>query len=129
MSLEERAAYLQNLKEQACLDPVDARARLLSELTDTVSMLCHRIYSIDSVVNGLNETLDEVQELLSYDFDVEETDESAIQMGVDEYYDDSNNSLYAVKCPQCGEKFAEDEHSLRNGFSCPGCGEKLIQED
>ena len=55
MSLEERAAYLQNLKEQACLDPVDARARLLSELTDTVSMLCHRIYSIDSVVNGLNE--------------------------------------------------------------------------
>ena len=66
MSLEERAAYLQNLKEQACLDPVDARARLLSELTDTVSMLCHRIYSIDSVVNGLNETLDEVQELLFF---------------------------------------------------------------
>ena len=74
MLFEDQAAYLQQLKTEAGLDLDNPRQRLLSELTDTVSLLCHQIYSLGAVVDGLNETLEEVQTLLSYDFELEETD-------------------------------------------------------
>ena len=129
MNFEEQAANLQKLKAQAAMDPNDARSRLLSELTDTVSMLCHQVYSLGAVVDGLNDSLEEVQEVLSYDLNVDEADEDGNLLGVDEYYDGSETPLYEVKCPQCGDKFAVDEQTLRRGFSCPGCGEKLIEEE
>ena len=129
MNFEEQAANLQKLKAQAALDPNDARSRLLSELTDIVSMLCHQVYSLGAVVDGLNETLEEVQEVIFYDTDMDGADEDGNLLGVDEYYDGSETPLYEVKCPQCGDKLAVDEMTLRRGFSCPGCGEKLIEEE
>jgi hypothetical protein len=54
MLFEDQAAYLQQLKTEAGLDLDDPRQRLLSELTDTVSLLCHQIYSLGAVVDGLN---------------------------------------------------------------------------
>ena len=129
MNFEKQAANLQKLKAQAALDPNDARSRLLSELTDTVSMLCHQVYSLGAVVDGLNETLEEVQEVIFYDTDMDGADEDGNLLGVDEYYDGSETPLYEVKCPQCGDKLAVDEMTLRRGFSCPGCGEKRIEEE
>ena len=129
MNFEKQAANLQKLKAQAALDPNDARSRLLSDLTDTVSMLCHQVYSLGAVVDGLNETLEEVQEVIFYDTDMDGADEDGNLLGVDEYYDGSETPLYEVKCPQCGDKLAVDEMTLRRGFSCPGCGEKLIEEE
>lgn len=128
MTLEEQAAYLQQLKETVGLDTNDPKQRLLSELTDTVSLLCHQIYSIGAVVDGLNETLDEVQQVLeAFEYDEPEEDEDGDLLGVDEYYDGSETPLYEVKCPQCGDRFAVDEDTLMKGFSCPTCGERLMQ--
>jgi len=129
MNFEEQAENLQKLKVQAAMDPNDARSRLLSELIDTVSKLCHQVYSLGAVVDGLNQTLEEVQEVISYDTDMDGADEDGNLLGVDEYYDGSETPLYEVKCPQCGDKFAVDEQTLHRGFSCPGCGEKLIEEE
>ena len=95
------------------------------ELTDTVSLLCHQFYSMDAVVDGLGETLEVLQEQLM-DFELEETEDG---MGVEEYFDDQERSLYEVKCPQCGERFAVDEASLLKGFACPTCGEHLIKAE
>ena len=50
-------------------------------------------------------------------------------MGVDEYFEEQERSLYQVKCPQCGDQFAVDEQSLVKGFQCPTCGEHLIQAE
>ena len=127
MLLEDQAAYLQQLKEKAGLDLDDPKQRRLSELTDTVSLLCHQIYSVGAVVEGLNETLEEFQEFMSYDYEVDE--ESDGELGVDEYYDGSESPLYEVKCPQCGDRFAVYELTLQRGFTCPSCGEKLIQAE
>ncbi len=41
MKLEEQAAYLQQMKAEAKLNPDNAKEKLLMELTDTVSLLCH----------------------------------------------------------------------------------------
>ena len=128
MTLEEQAAYLQQLKESAGLDLTDPKQRLLSELTDTVSLLCHQIYSIGAVVDGLNESLDDVQQQLE-EFGLSEEDEDGGVLGVDEYYDGSETPLYEVKCPQCGDRFAVDENTLSKGFSCPTCGERLMQAE
>ena len=112
MKLEEQAAYLQQLKQEAALDATKPKQRLLMELTDTVSLLCHQIYRLDALSDGFGETLEQLQEL-----------------GVDEYYDGAERHLYEVKCPGCGERFAVDEASLIKGFSCPTCGEHLIQAE
>lgn len=125
MRLEEQAADLQAMKEAAKLNAANPKEKLLMELTDTVSLLCHQFYSMDAVVDGLGETLEVLQEQLM-DFELEETEDG---MGVEEYFDDQERPLYEVKCPQCGEKFAVDEASLLKGFACPTCGEHLIQAE
>lgn len=125
--MEEQASYLQNLKEAAQLDLSDPKQRLLAELTDTVSLLCHRVNLLGEVYDGLNETLAAVEEQLNYLCDEEMEDE--FEMDEDEYFDGSETPLYQVKCPQCGDQFAVDENSLMKGFSCPTCGEHLIQAE
>lgn len=125
MRLEEQAADLQALKGEAKLNAANPKEKLLMELTDTVSLLCHQFYSMDAVVDGLGETLEVLQEQLM-DFGLEETEDG---IGVEEYFDDQERSLYEVKCPQCGEKFAVDEASLLKGFACPTCGEHLIKAE
>lgn len=130
MKLEEQAAYLQQLKQEAALDTSDPKEKLLAELTDTVSLLCHQIYRLDALTDGLGESLEALQDQLEdFDFEEAELDEDGECMGVDEYYDGSERHLYEVKCPGCGERFAVDEASLIKGFSCPTCGEHLIQAE
>ena len=129
MTLEEQAAYLQQLKEQAALDVSDPKQKLLMELTDTVSLLCHHIYTLGAVVDGLNETLEAVQsQLEDFELEYEESEEES-QMGIDEYFDGKESPLYEAKCCQCGDRFAVDEATLVKGFQCPTCGEHLIQAE
>ena len=127
MKLEEQAAYLQQLKQEAALDTANPKEKLLAELTDTVSLLCHQIYRRDSRTAGLSDTMEELQEVLEDFSFAEEVPEDG--MGVDEYFDGSERPLYEVKCPSCGERFAVDEASLMKGFSCPTCGEHLVQAE
>lgn len=125
MRLEDQAAYLQSLKEAAKLNASNPKEKLLIELTDTISLLCHQFYSMDAVVDGMGETLELLQEQLE-DFSMEPQED---ELGVDEYFDGQERSLYEVKCPQCGDKFAVDEASLAKGFACPTCGQHLIQAE
>ncbi len=125
--MEEQASYLQGLKEQAKLDLTDPRQRLLSELADTVSLLCHRVNLLGEVYEGLNETLAAVEEQIDALYEIGE--EEFEEMGEDEYFDGSERPLYQVTCPGCCEKFAVDEQSLVKGFACPTCGERLIQAE
>ena len=127
MTLEEQAAYLQSLKSEAQLDQKNPKQRLLSELTDTVSLLCHQVSLLSEVSDGMNDALAALEEQMDYICDLDEKPEEG--MGVDEYFDDSERSLYQVKCPQCGDQFAVDEQSLVKGFQCPTCGEHLIQAE
>lgn len=127
MTLEEQAAYLQSLKSEAQLDQENPKQRLLSELTDTVSLLCHQVSLLSEVSDGMNDALAALEEQMDYICDLDEEAEEG--MGVDEYFEDDERSLYQVKCPQCGDQFAVDEQSLVKGFRCPTCGEHLIQAE
>lgn len=125
MNLEEQAAYLQQLKSETAIDA--RNSRLLSELTDTVSLLCHQVSLLSEVSDGLNESLAALEEQMDLLFETEEA--PADGMGLDEYFDGSERPLYQVKCPQCGDQFAVDESSLVKGFQCPTCGEHLVQAE
>lgn len=125
MTLEEQAAYIQSLKNEADLDRQNPKQRLLAEIADTVSLLCHQVSLLSEVSDGMNDTLAALEEQIDYICDLEEEPEEG--MGVDEYFDGSERPLYQVKCPQCGDQFAVDEQSLMKGFQCPTCGEHLIQ--
>lgn len=125
MILEEQAARLQEMKQAAELDLKNPKQQLLSELCDTVSLLCHHVSLIGEVTEGLNETMDALMaqlELLD-ESDFDEVDEGEIE----DYFAGSEMPLYGVTCPQCGDTFAVDEKSLTKGFSCPNCNEHLIQ--
>jgi endogenous inhibitor of DNA gyrase (YacG/DUF329 family) len=128
MNLEEQASYLQSLKDEAGLSQEDPKERLLKELCDTVSLLCHQVSLLSEVTEGMNETLSVVEEQLDYLCGVEDEDPED-EMGVDEYFDGTERAMYQVKCPSCGEKFAVDESSLMKGFHCPTCGEHLVKAE
>ena len=127
MTLEEQAAYIQSLKSEAALDQKNPKERLLAELADTVSLLCHQVSLLSEVTDGMNDSLAALEEQMDYICDLE--DEPKDGMGVDEYFEEQERSLYQVKCPQCGDQFAVDEQSLVKGFQCPTCGENLIQAE
>lgn len=127
MGLEEQASSLQAMKKKAKLDLQDPRQQLLSELTDTVSLLCHQVSLLGEVSDGMNETLAVLEEQMECLFEPEEAPESG--MGEEEYFDGAERPLYEVKCPQCKEQFAVDEDSLVKGFRCPTCGEHLVQAE
>jgi ribosomal protein S27E len=128
MNLEEQASYLQSLKDEAGLSQENPKERLLKELCDTVSLLCHQVSLLSEVTEGMNETLSVVEEQLDYLCGVEDEDPED-EMGVDEYFDGTERAMYQVKCPSCGEKFAVDESSLMKGFHCPTCGEHLVKAE
>jgi ribosomal protein S27E len=128
MNLEEQASYMQSLKDEAGLSQEDPKERLLQELCDTVSLLCHQVSLLSEVTEGMNETLSVVEEQLDYLCGVEDEDPED-EMGVDEYFDGTERAMYQVKCPSCGEKFAVDESSLMKGFHCPTCGEHLVKAE
>lgn len=124
MLLEDQAAYLQELKKEADLDLQNPKQRLLSELCDTVSMLCHQVNLIGEVTDGVNETLDNfLVQLQMLEDNEEEMDEGEIE----DYFEGGEMPLYSVTCPNCGDEFAVDEKTLLKGFSCPTCNEHLIQ--
>lgn len=125
MKLEDHASYLQELKQNAALDLNNPKQKLLSELTDTVSLLCHQISTISEITDGMNEALSVVEEQLDALCGMDDEPEDGL--GVDDYFDDSEHPLYEVKCPECGDTFAVDEDSLVKGFKCPTCGQHLIQ--
>ena len=127
MLLEDRAAHLQDLKQEAGLDPRDPKDRLLSELCDTVSMLCHQVNLIGEVTDGVNETLDNFLTQLQM---LEDDEEDVLDEGeIEDYFEGSEMPLYGVTCTECGDEFAVDEKSLIKGFSCPTCGARLIQAE
>lgn len=127
MTLEEQAAYIQSLKENAELDQQNVKERLLSELADTVSLLCHQVSLLSEVSDGMNDSLAALEEQMDYICNLDDEPEEG--MGVDEYFDGTERPLYQVKCPQCGDQFAVDEQSLVKGFRCPTCGEHLVQAE
>ncbi len=127
MTLEEQAAYIQSLKAEAKLNQQDPKERLIAELADTVSLLCHQVSLMSEVSDGMNDSLAVLEEQMDYLLNLEDEPEEG--MGVDEYFDGSEHPLYQIKCPQCGDQFAVDEQSLMKGFRCPTCGEHLIQAE
>lgn len=121
MTFEERSHYLQELKQEAGLDLTDPKQKLLSELTDAVSLLAHHVALLGEVTEGLNESMDAITsqlEMLEEGFDEGE---------IEDYFEGSEMPLYSVVCPNCGDEFAVDEVSLQKGFDCPTCKEHLIQ--
>ena len=127
MTLEEQAAYIQSLKAEAKLNQQDPKERLIAELADTVSLLCHQVSLMSEVSDGMNDSLAVLEEQMDYILNLEDEPEEG--MGVDEYFDGTESPLYQVKCPQCGDQFAVDEQSLIKGFRCPTCGEHLVQAE
>ena len=122
MTFEERAEQLQNLKDQAGLNPADPKDQLLAAIADSLSMVCHQVYSISEINDGLNESVAVLEEQMQLLFEAEPEDEEP-----EDYFDQSETPLYQVKCPECGDQFAVDEDSLVKGFECPNCGVHLVQ--
>lgn len=124
MTFEERAEYLHQLKEKAGLDPENPKDMLLAEMADAMAILCHQMYSIMEVNDGLNESVAVLEEQMRILF---EDDEPAEGYDEEDYFSDGDDPLYQVKCPDCGDQFAVDGASLEQGFACPNCGAHLVK--
>ena len=75
MTLEEQAAYIQSLKAEAKLSQQDPKERLIAELADTVSLLCHQVSLMSEVSDGMNDSLAVLEEQMDYILNLEDEPE------------------------------------------------------
>ena len=120
MNLTEKSAYLKGLidngdvdftnKEgkilQAALDLISDMALTISDLEDTVDVLCQQVDLID----------EDLEELEDFCYD-------------DEIEDDDDDEFISIDCPNCGDSIYIDDAILKDGeLYCPNC-EALLEFD
>ncbi len=117
MNLTEKAAYMKGLIEGMGIKADSNEGKiyaaicdLLSEMALEVEELGGAVEELDDAIGVMDEDLDDLESFVYEDDDEEETD----------------NDLYRVTCPKCGDEVYLDEDTILTGkIDCPNCGEPL----
>ncbi len=144
MTLSARVAYLKGLFDGLDYDKKDSKMmsgilELLEDMAQSVEELEEENAALNEVVDVLMETVfsgnnagaqpvasAEETEEPDADSDEEVFEDSVEEDAVDEDVDMSDQTLYQVICPRCGEEIFVEEHDLEAGsIACPVCGEEL----
>ncbi|MBQ5995596.1 MAG: hypothetical protein IJL63_07050 [Clostridia bacterium] len=127
MTVTEKAAYLKGLAAGLELDEAKPEAKLIKAMLDVIDDLALTVADLEDELALTTEQLDAVDEDLDALEEFVYEGECCEYCDCDDEYDDwSDEELYEVDCPACGETVAFDEESLLEGYAdCPNCGEKL----
>lgn len=124
MTVTERVAYLKGLFEGLEINTEEKEGKLLGGMLSALEELAESVTSLKRQNEDLLDELDDVYEELSAiteDFLLDD-DNSA----EDEFAPVSDEDLYQVICPTCGEIIYLDEDMLSAGsIVCSACGEEL----
>lgn len=139
MTLSEKSAYLKGLMDGLKLDTETNEGKVIAAIVDMLEEVASTVTSLEDVVDTISDELDCIEDDLDgieeylmdedddenddyedYDDDFDDEDDE------DEYDFGSDETLYEVKCPTCGEIITLDEEMLDEGSTvCPNCGEEL----
>ena len=146
MTISEKVAYLKGLMEGLSIPTetpegkvLHAMADILSDLALTTEDLEQETNRLGDYVEELDEDLGDVEEYLftEEDGDDEEEEEEDNDEIVDDFFDDddededdgdedTDEDIYALECPSCGETIYLDESLLdETDILCPACHEPI----
>lgn len=119
---------LEVLSEAA--DEIDALWNKNDELEDRLEALDEDVYSICMDVDGLYEALDEEAGEDEDDYDYEDFDDDEDEDDLFDMYDDEEDGLFEIMCPECGEDVVVDFDMLddENNIVCPNCHQEIELE-
>ncbi|MBQ8287213.1 MAG: hypothetical protein IJX76_00390 [Clostridia bacterium] len=138
MTISEKVAYLKGLMEGLSL-PADTpegkvlacMADILSDMALTVEDLEKETVRLGDYVEELDEDLGDVEEYLFTEDEDDDADEVEEEEDADDFFDDdddeeSDEDIYALECPSCGETIYLDESLLdETDILCPACHEPI----
>ena len=127
--ISEKVAYLDGLMDGMNIKD-DKYAKLFTAIVDTLDVIAEEISDHEDILDGLEDSVDEIFENLDeYDemlFDDEDEDDEEDE---DDKFDpeDLEDDFYEVVCPNCGETIYFDEDMLDSpdGLICPNCNEPI----
>lgn len=125
MTVTERVAYLKGLFEGLDIDAEKNVGKVLKGMLDTMEALAVSVTDLEQQNAELLDELDDVYEELSA------IEEDFLESGNEIESDndvilDSDETLYQVICPTCGEVIYLDQDLLDEGsITCTACGEEL----
>ncbi len=130
MTITERAAYIKGLAEGLGIDDSTKEGKVLNALISAFDDLALTVADLEAEVDELTEEVDAIDEdlgSLEEDYyDLDDEDDGCTCGCEDEAEDDSDEDLYEVCCPTCGDVVCIDSTMLQEGqTTCPNCGELL----
>lgn len=115
MSISENVAYLKGLAEGLDIDSSKKEGKLLIAIIDVLDEMATSIEEVEEVCDELDELVD----IIDHDLGDLEEDYYELQ-------DDSEEEIYEVTCPKCGDSVYLDENLMLDGeMDCPNCGQEL----
>ena len=119
MDLNAKAAYIRGLMNGMEFDPNSKNGRIIAAMMDLLEAMAATVTEHDDALDQVYDELDAMDEdmddLTSALFDVDDEDEDEDDM--------DSEAEYEVTCPNCGVVTAVDEDTLLNQeLVCPSCG-------
>ncbi|MBP5580422.1 MAG: hypothetical protein J6X85_01275 [Ruminococcus sp.] len=132
----DRIAYLKGLLDGLDIDKSTKEGKIFLDICDALDEIAEHTKALEDEVAEIHELCDLIDDDLTEveDFLYEDDDECCGKCGCDD--DDvmmpgddgdfSDDDMYEVICPTCGEEIFLDEDMLEEGsLNCPSCGEPL----
>ena len=143
MKLTEKAAYIKGLADGVAYNKESAEGKLIAALIDMVDAMAKEMEILDDTIDELTDYIEEIDEDLG---DVEEClceddDECDCDCddcdcddcdGCDCCDCDEDGEFFEIECPSCGEIICFDESIDPEELICPACHEKfacLVDEE
>lgn len=121
MTVTERVAYLKGLFEGLEIDTEKKEGKVLKGMLDTLEELARTVCDLEQQNAELMDELDDIYEDLSVSEENFFKDDE-----LDDVFPETDEELYQVICPTCGEVIYLDDDLLQEGsIECSACGEEL----
>ncbi len=131
MTLTEKAAYIKGLIEGMDLDQDKKETKIINALVDIIDDLALSVEDAEDEIAVIQDSFDDVEERLdAVDADLADLEDYVYDdcegcEGCGDYdFEDDDDDLYEIECPDCGNVFYFDESALDDDepLTCPECG-------
>ncbi len=124
MTIAEKVSYIKGLAEGLKLNTETNEGKILAAIIDVLGDIALNIEDIDEDLAELTDVVSDVEDSLM-DLEDEVYGDGDTSDAADDY-DDDDDALYEITCPNCNNTITADYDVLANGtIDCPNCGSTL----
>lgn len=122
MTITEKVAYIKGLLEGLSLDESKPETKVIKAIVEALDDIALTAADTEERVENLEGYCDELDDDLA-------VLEDEVYGDVDDGdYDDEDEGVICVECPNCGEEVCLDDSMDFDKIKCPACGEEFSCE-